>query len=636
MRSSLGKGTRRGFGRELSVRCLRRLPQDEREGYLARAKAECDEENAEYDAALRRPPDLTPEGIQKVLNNMADFAGQVIQEIHKHTNWHATLIYGGPDPSKGGANLRATFIHWSESHRARSALGKLGRKAFQQSLAVFWRVSADGLFARGLLCGWVAGLRPLYASHDSDSESSDDGAEESEEDCAEDYDDDPFFDRVPVKRTATARQAATKRRKNSNWPRPSCPSPNAPSRLIFLARRQFRCRHARSSGSASPSPSPLAVASAAPSSLPNGDESSEMDVDTESGSVFSFGSAPMLGSSTWSEPTTPLGIHPRRLSPTPSTFSSLAGAVPDIEELARSPAAGASVVVPSFSRPKRFGRWIILGGVLVGCSVDDACGHDLQPSGSALRSDDLGDIPAPPAERPGVSQPVGTVEIQDVSQTAPPKKTQGVSRTAATQPEPEQSLRRSQRNAALEVARPTGPRAACPEDAASWFQARYRQLTETELGLEFDSLISAWVRIESESLFRTCKDKLALDHCPQGLLKWHRAGGKDSPIIPRGRLGAFMNAFRDWWDGLQPSWRKKDVRGRWKRVTYGCGGRQWGRLFTWGDHGFDIIVAGLYMWGCSVEEGSPMHEAWGVALADAIWVFEGIAAHYAEFERGNW
>ncbi|KAF7319505.1 hypothetical protein HMN09_00289600 [Mycena chlorophos] len=1110
------KGHKAGFRAQVVRPIFDALPEEEREGYVARAKEECDAQNAEYNAALRRAPDLSPEGIEKVLGNVTDFAGEVIQEIHKNTTWHATLLYGGPDPSKGG-RISVRHLSIGRNRTARQAhWGNWDEKRFQQVLQFFGEYlqtaftpaecsaaalpdSLDKDHGPGLF--GTAQPSASYASRDSDSGSSDedDDAEDSEGECPEDYDDDPFFNRAPGKRTttATARQPVAKRRKTQAGPAPAAPPPMPPPLSFSLPPVNFPFDHARRSTAATPSPSPLANVA---SSWRDGDESSEVQADTNLDTTFSFGSAPMLPSfGTWAETTTPVR---GAVSPTPSAFSSLAGAVPDIEQWATSPAPRQSAVTPISStrrnvldsgafvptpmglgqtRPQSYGsldptqstrsslgpgfvanralsrketpsrstqrkkpsrpaigsngagvrsrgsiipgtssfsttprstpipvaartRPIIndngpgirLGGALipgtgsfVGTPVSERSRPSVGNGGRGVRSrghviPGTGSFDATPAQRSRLSTPSNdfdagstipgtssfmlsppvelsgpktplpgqdaaehlstgitvfangsldalapvraqrplfgdsgpgpgvlargrlipgtgsfaaspaklTIErsspsvgipgpgtrsanrmipgtgsvyldpdyhvlcidenhlverealflhspstspsLENVAQTLPaptscvlptvyqpqpapvlnagallsysasssadaaqdggggdaqsrstfvqagpttrppatlpdsahfsshsrspsaasiaqdtnfsvvplrpapvqaeaptpfppsavfapsrpasvfsstavtalyqprprptdniaamfdlppatvhpslptprrlapqlakpvspvvrspsstavplaashglvdkhatPVEMQGVAHptaSAAARQEIEQQPRRSKRHAVGPGSRPSGPRAACPDEAAPWFRARYQQLTKRSLGLEFDALITAWVHIETQSLFRSCEDKLSQEHCPQQLLKWHRSGGKGSPNVARSRLSVFMAEFREWWDALQPTWRKKDVRGRWKRVSYGGSGRQWGKLFTWGDDGFDRIVAGLYMWGCSAEPGSAAYIEWGIALADAIWIFEGIAAHYAEYEkRGNW
>nr|GAT58312.1 predicted protein [Mycena chlorophos] len=117
-----GKGHKAGFRAAVVRPLFQRLDERVRQAFEARAKEQCDKDNAEYDAALRRAPDMSPEGRLRALKNVPDFAGQVLQEIFNTTGCHVTLLYGGPDPEqKGdiivrhisiGRNLLAPQKHW--------------------------------------------------------------------------------------------------------------------------------------------------------------------------------------------------------------------------------------------------------------------------------------------------------------------------------------------------------------------------------------------------------------------------------------------------------------------------------------------------------------------------------------------
>ncbi|KAJ7877125.1 hypothetical protein B0H14DRAFT_2342452, partial [Mycena olivaceomarginata] len=128
-----------------------------------------------------------------------------------------------------------------------------------------------------------------------------------------------------------------------------------------------------------------------------------------------------------------------------------------------------------------------------------------------------------------------------------------------------------------------------------WFVTAHKRLTGVKLGLHYNAVVAAWVRIEKASRFEEGDDRLPATNRPGPVSTWMRSKKATPKIL---NIEAFVVAWQGWWDSLQPSWRTKQGDAKWKLGgQYGGKGADWGSLYTWGPHGVVSIVASLYMWG---------------------------------------
>ncbi|KAJ7051197.1 hypothetical protein C8F01DRAFT_953691, partial [Mycena amicta] len=142
----------------------------------------------------------------------------------------------------------------------------------------------------------------------------------------------------------------------------------------------------------------------------------------------------------------------------------------------------------------------------------------------------------------------------------------------------------------------------CPAEAAQWFSEFYQRLTHTELGHQFDAIINAWIRMEEASLFKSGSDVLPTTGRPSFVAGWLRAKSVKPPKVAAEKVVGLLQALQAWWDTMQPQWRKQGSDGQWYILaSYGGGGTDWGKLFTWGPGGVVGIVGGLYVAGCAIK-----------------------------------
>nr|GAT48535.1 predicted protein [Mycena chlorophos] len=196
-------------------------------------------------------------------------------------------------------------------------------------------------------------------------------------------------------------------------------------------------------------------------------------------------------------------------------------------------------------------------------------------------------------------------------------------------PDSEQSTTR-RRSHRLSASMHPSVRLPCPSDAPEWFTSRYNQFTSVELGLQFDALLSAWTTIESASRFSACMDKFDLNPLPRNVVKAIETS--TGCVLTAQQLSKLPGAFAQWWDSLQPDWRCTNTAGQWKNGGSRYGPTRsknaWGKLFTWGPGGFDVVVGVLFFWGSALLNANAPSKQWEAAVVDATWMLEGLGAFY--------
>ncbi|KAF7325885.1 hypothetical protein MKEN_00439300 [Mycena kentingensis (nom. inval.)] len=219
-----------GFRSDFVRPIFRDLQPEVQAEYVARAQAQTDAENAEYDAAMKRGPVLTPEGIHRALIHTTDFAGQVIKELHNHTQNNFLLVYGGPDPEQGGKIVVRYLTIGRDLTQKASHIDQARPQAFDAFLKQYagylqkcytleqcQKTALPGTYKDPPSSG-SSSLPPAfieprrqhvaYANVDSDDEDYSDEDDiqfpDEEEATMDDEDDDGFFDSPPTVRPAVA------------------------------------------------------------------------------------------------------------------------------------------------------------------------------------------------------------------------------------------------------------------------------------------------------------------------------------------------------------------------------------------------------------------------------------------------
>ncbi|KAJ7836428.1 hypothetical protein B0H13DRAFT_1913068 [Mycena leptocephala] len=140
----------------------------------------------------------------------------------------------------------------------------------------------------------------------------------------------------------------------------------------------------------------------------------------------------------------------------------------------------------------------------------------------------------------------------------------------------------------------------CLPRAAEWFSHTLSEVMKVNLGVHFNTLLEAWMRMEAACKFENAKPALPKKNRPEQL------------------------------DGLQPEWQKKDTDE--SCVVGGAYSNEWDTLTYWGENGLLSVVASLYFWGCAVQDAGNGEEHWERAVNDVAWVLEGLALFYESFK----
>ncbi|KAJ7903971.1 hypothetical protein B0H13DRAFT_2334985 [Mycena leptocephala] len=175
-----------------------------------------------------------------------------------------------------------------------------------------------------------------------------------------------------------------------------------------------------------------------------------------------------------------------------------------------------------------------------------------------------------------------------------------------------------------------------PRGAAPWFIHAHEQVTKEHLGCHFNAVLAAWIRVEAASKYESGPTTLSKTGRPEIITTWiSRLRGKRTCDTSIADPAAYAVTWQNWWDTLQPKWRKKDTDGAWSMTGgYGPNGNEWGPLYQWGVNGTLSLVASLFFWGCAVcQSDGEMYGLWEKAVLDVGWMLEGLAIYYEKFNR---
>ncbi|KAF9002590.1 hypothetical protein BDZ89DRAFT_1050173 [Hymenopellis radicata] len=187
---------------------------------------------------------------------------------------------------------------------------------------------------------------------------------------------------------------------------------------------------------------------------------------------------------------------------------------------------------------------------------------------------------------------------------------------------------------------PRPPPPSPPTPAKLFDDVRYQSLRTTapdwlaDALKEFDvasgqkhlrELFLLLLEIESGYKSRTPKEKhLPAQKRPGMLSRWiggGRTGRLERQELKEKEISKFVAAFHGWWDLMQPSWRSRDVEGKWEMEMYGA---DWQKLDCGGVNGFLSVVACLSWWASACAQGKCELSELEKVVVDVKWVMEGL------------
>jgi hypothetical protein len=169
-----------------------------------------------------------------------------------------------------------------------------------------------------------------------------------------------------------------------------------------------------------------------------------------------------------------------------------------------------------------------------------------------------------------------------------------------------------------------------PAHAPAWLRDSVALFRTEELGCHFTSVLAALVKVETVFGFdEETYGVLRADSRPDPINKWIKGGRttKTTKIPPVKNVAKYAAQWQQWWDILQPEWRRRDGEGNWLtggEAEYG-GDNQWCELDKPGPNGCLSVVAGLYIWGVCKDQPDDVKAHWTEAVQDVAWILEGLA-----------
>ncbi|KAJ7123326.1 hypothetical protein C8R46DRAFT_928270, partial [Mycena filopes] len=168
-------------------------------------------------------------------------------------------------------------------------------------------------------------------------------------------------------------------------------------------------------------------------------------------------------------------------------------------------------------------------------------------------------------------------------------------------------------------------------DVPDWLRGALGVLCRRDLGIHFNALMQALIRVEERVGFEDDPPRNRLAKLrPTEVSAWIGSGrgmrSKNPYDAGVKSAAAYRKKWDLWWSSLQPEWRKQQ-RGRWVAMDYDDG-LDWGELASHGPNGGLSIVAAVYFWGVAcvdkAETTAADKEKWEMAVHDVTWAFEGV------------
>ncbi|EEB91808.1 hypothetical protein MPER_09777 [Moniliophthora perniciosa FA553] len=115
------------------------------------------------------------------------------------------------------------------------------------------------------------------------------------------------------------------------------------------------------------------------------------------------------------------------------------------------------------------------------------------------------------------------------------------------------------------------------------------------------------------------KNRLPANLRPDEFSRWFKEGRKpDLPFNMR-RLEPFTESLWEWWNVLNPDWRKRLEKGRMSRAKDG----EWDDLRYPGQNGLILPIVGLRWWFILEKKEHPSPD-WNEMAQDVLWVLESL------------
>ncbi|KAK7043456.1 hypothetical protein R3P38DRAFT_2510527 [Favolaschia claudopus] len=573
------KEPKAGFRAVVAREVFAQLSDEERTAIADRAKKEAAEAKAEYLKALKSPPSKSPEARQRCIDNVADFAGPILQGLSANTGLHATLIMGGPMPEFGG-EIRTLHVSYGRNHTVLGPHWPQWDKPRFSEVTKFMTEYLHTAYSECQCAQAALNQAPDLSganytidreqSESSDSDSSDSDSSDTDSDSDSEAEEDAEEQRRVRKKRKTKKDSGNSENK-------------APERQQNIRRNEALLQQLK--------------ADVAP------------DLNAMKASMQNKSSAKSVKRTT--KPLT---------QTTRETRSSAANKVPPVlQEESLPPATSTahtatqnSVLVPPSALTDEV-RVVPDNHPVNAQTVIETASASVPPS-------------LPPNSSPDNQSNAGSVEpvAHDSPSDSPavPPLSQAAHSALTTITTPSQPTVLPSASSAYPV---------CPPQAAKWFAEAHASMTKVDLGCHYHALIAAWTRLEVASRFENSPTNLTAKLRPKPVTLWISRNRRTEPIVED--PAEYARQWQSWWDSLQPSWRTKGADDRWiAGNTYGGGGREWGALYHWGVNGMLSVVASLYFWGRAIDSKQEFIITWETAVQDVVWMFEGMAMYYEMFK----
>ncbi|KAJ7468411.1 hypothetical protein B0H11DRAFT_2305430 [Mycena galericulata] len=678
-----------GFRAQVARDVFKKLPASEQLALGKRATDEAKEKRAAYVKFLKDPASTLPADRQKCIDAVPGFMGPILAGLQEYTGMQCLLVMGGPIPKYGG-EIRTVHVSYGRNKTAAAqSLPQWDKDRFNRNVLGFMKEYCSTAFteqdcsenalpdAGDLSKAKYTIARPDDGASGSDSDSDSDSSSDSSSSDSEsdsDLDDEKEDSHSRKKRKLdnapdsgkTKRQSHSKRDAATSAAAASPAARTAPAappsadaiwrdedgRTYMEARDANLARNKRmaeefraqmvADGLMPPPKAPSVRRARVPkvrteptrkSTRQTGGagsrEEGAMEVDPPSPEVSGTSGedrieidAPLNDVGATSSTAKVAGPG---LSAPPASDSAQHGSPPalttaDTADTSNVSTSAATGPTPTATAPPDSTGTISTASALASTQA----APDAPPT----------HVPAAPTIS-AASAPSSTQAAPDTPPTpvplAPTISTASV--PAATQPDPDSAPSAPRplraRTESASVMRPP-----CPAKAAAWFVDAHAAMTRQDLGCHFDGLVAAWTRLEAASKYEQGPTNLPSKGRPKQVGTWISSargtrGTADPKVLDPAKYAV---EWQEWWNSLQPEWRKKDADGMWSTTGgYGKDGKEWGPLYQWGVNGTLSLLASLYFWGSAIRGDSDLEMAWEVAVVDVSWMLEGMALYYEKF-----